>query len=272
MKKWTDKEIDILKKNAENGMGECLKYIDRTQSSIQSKAQKLGINIKYVMSDDGKMKLSIAMKKSILEGRSRGWYYINTDKSRKSYPEKFFCNVFMENKMYEKYTIIEKYPYGKYFIDFLFVEIKLIVEVDGSQHYRTQEAILHDSIRDEYFKNEGFKIYRIKWSDVIKNPQSEILELNSFILDIDKNSYRKYNISDCSKKKDSFCKCGNMKHQKSQKCRPCEIMNQRKVKVRPSVEELMRETSEIGFLATGRKYGVSDNAIRKWIKGGLTER
>jgi len=26
------------------------------------------------------------------------------------------------------------------------------------------------------------------------------------------------------------------------------------------------ETKDIGFSAVGRKYGVSDNAIRKWIK------
>lgn len=35
---------------------------------------------------------------------------------------------------------------------------------------------------------------------------------------------------------------------------------------RPSLEQLQREVSEIGYSATGRKYGVSDNSIRKWIK------
>lgn len=40
---------------------------------------------------------------------------------------------------------------------------------------------------------------------------------------------------------------------------------QRKVK-RPSYEQLLSEIKELGYLGTGRKYGVSDNAIRKWIK------
>lgn len=40
---------------------------------------------------------------------------------------------------------------------------------------------------------------------------------------------------------------------------------QRKVE-RPSLEQLLEETKAVGYLATGRKYGVSDNAIRKWIK------
>jgi HNH endonuclease len=35
---------------------------------------------------------------------------------------------------------------------------------------------------------------------------------------------------------------------------------------RPSYEQLMAEVSSMSFLAVGRKYGVSDNAIRKWIR------
>jgi hypothetical protein len=34
---------------------------------------------------------------------------------------------------------------------------------------------------------------------------------------------------------------------------------------RPSYEQLLAEVRADGFLATGRRYGVSDNAIRKWI-------
>jgi HNH endonuclease len=41
--------------------------------------------------------------------------------------------------------------------------------------------------------------------------------------------------------------------------------SQRKVK-RPPYEQLQNEVNELGYSATGRKYGVSDNAIRKWIK------
>lgn len=40
---------------------------------------------------------------------------------------------------------------------------------------------------------------------------------------------------------------------------------QRKVK-RPLYNQLMSDVSLFGYSATGRKYGVSDNAIRKWIK------
>jgi integrase len=35
---------------------------------------------------------------------------------------------------------------------------------------------------------------------------------------------------------------------------------------RPSYEVLKGEVARLGFAATGRKYGVSDNAVRKWLK------
>jgi len=42
-------------------------------------------------------------------------------------------------------------------------------------------------------------------------------------------------------------------------------LKQRRV-IRPSMNQLLKEIEELGFSGTGRKYGVSDNAIRKWIK------
>lgn len=35
---------------------------------------------------------------------------------------------------------------------------------------------------------------------------------------------------------------------------------------RPPAEQLMREIAETGYSAVGRRYGVSDNAIRKWVR------
>ncbi|MDQ4041441.1 MAG: HNH endonuclease [Actinomycetota bacterium] len=41
--------------------------------------------------------------------------------------------------------------------------------------------------------------------------------------------------------------------------------HRRKVE-RPDVDRLLAEIEAEGFLATGRRYGVSDNAIRKWVR------
>lgn len=48
----------------------------------------------------------------------------------------------------------------------------------------------------------------------------------------------------------------------SEKC--CRIKS-RKVE-RPTREQLERDLSEMSYLRVGKKYGVSDNAIRKWMK------
>jgi len=42
-------------------------------------------------------------------------------------------------------------------------------------------------------------------------------------------------------------------------------MSRRKV-TRPSKEQLLDDLKKMSWLAVGRKYGVSDNAVRKWMK------
>lgn len=43
------------------------------------------------------------------------------------------------------------------------------------------------------------------------------------------------------------------------------MVKTRKVE-RPAYNDLIAELKKSNYLALGRKYGVSDNAIRKWIK------
>jgi len=58
--------------------------------------------------------------------------------------------------------------------------------------------------------------------------------------------------------------CGKNKFNKIKKEKSNIRLNRRKVE-RPSYEQLMNEIKQLGYSGTGRKYGVSDNAIRKWI-------
>jgi hypothetical protein len=47
--------------------------------------------------------------------------------------------------------------------------------------------------------------------------------------------------------------------------------DRRKVE-RPSYEQLMSELAELSYVAVGRKYGVSDNAVRKWVRWYAAQR
>jgi len=73
-----------------------------------------------------------------------------------------------------------------------------------------------------------------------------------------KNNYGFYNGN-------YYCKCGNKKDRQSKRCKKCADLKQRKVE-RPDKETLLKDIEELGYKGTGRKYGVSDNAIRKWLK------
>ena len=66
-------------------------------------------------------------------------------------------------------------------------------------------------------------------------------------------------------KKIYYCECGNKKIKNSNQCNKCKGYSQRRV-TRPEIELLKKEIEKLGYRGAGRKYGVSDNAIRKWIK------
>ena len=49
------------------------------------------------------------------------------------------------------------------------------------------------------------------------------------------------------------------------RCQDCSNKNNRKT-IRPSYEQLCSDKEHMSMVAIGKKYGVSDNTIRKWIK------
>ena len=55
--------------------------------------------------------------------------------------------------------------------------------------------------------------------------------------------------------------CGGTHNKPPRMPRP----ERRKV-ARPSYEQLMVDVESMSMVAVGRKYGVSDNAVRKWIR------
>lgn len=74
------------------------------------------------------------------------------------------------------YNFLRTYPLrflrqkiiGGYIADFYCAKAGLIVEIDGSQHYR-DEAAEYDAARTEYFESLGLKVVRISNIEVNKN-------------------------------------------------------------------------------------------------------
>ena len=65
-----------------------------------------------------------------------------------------------------------------------------------------------------------------------------------------------------------FCKEKFITFYNKQNCCSCNCSNMksRKVKNRPSKEKILQEVEETNYCVVGRKYGVSDSAIRKWLR------
>lgn len=69
-----------------------------------------------------------------------------------------------------------------------------------------------------------------------------------------------------SKNKTHCIDCGIEINYGTLRCTNCNQMHQRKVKNRPSKEELFDLLKHNSFVAVGRMFNVSDNAIRKWCR------
>ena len=57
---------------------------------------------------------------------------------------------------------------GNYIVDFYCPRSKLIVEIDGGQHY-ANKGIGEDKIRDEYMRDKGLRVLRFSDREVLKN-------------------------------------------------------------------------------------------------------
>ena len=64
--------------------------------------------------------------------------------------------VALRDRRFENFKFRRQVPIGKYIVDFVCQEKKLIVELDGSQH----EGSVHDQVRDAWLRSVGYKTLR----------------------------------------------------------------------------------------------------------------
>ena len=64
------------------------------------------------------------------------------------------------------YKFRRQQPLGRYIVDFVCLEKRVVIEVDGGQH--AQQATL-DAERDNWLRDEGFVVLRFWNHDVLKN-------------------------------------------------------------------------------------------------------
>ena len=80
---------------------------------------------------------------------------------------------FLRDRQLSGYKFHRQHPIGPFIVDFVCLEKKLIIEVDGGQHSKQLEA---DSKRSDYFEERGYRVLRF-WN-------SEVLEENESVLNV----------------------------------------------------------------------------------------
>ena len=73
-------------------------------------------------------------------------------------------------------TIHRQKVIGHYIVDFYCPSAKLVIELDGSQHYE-QEGQQKDILRDAYLQNLGMTVLRYSNTDVNKNFEGVCLDI-----------------------------------------------------------------------------------------------
>jgi very-short-patch-repair endonuclease len=59
-------------------------------------------------------------------------------------------------------------PIGRYIVDFASFGARIVIEVDGGQHGRT-EGIQSDNVRDTFLQSQGFRVLRFWNSEIDQN-------------------------------------------------------------------------------------------------------
>lgn len=196
--------------------------------------------------------------------------------------EEFNFNNKIKNIL-PKNTLIEyQYNIGKYIVDIYLPDYNLVIEFDKYENKDNgREKYIKDKIKcnivklklnekdfnfysivPEIYKNMGFKEINNKKVKVNIEHKEDVKNDKENIIKKEKPK---------TKKSNSCIDCDTEIYQGNQRCTFC--MNKKKFQDsckntdRPSKEQLLKDIEELGYTGSGKKYGVSDNCVRKWIKG-----
>ena len=281
--KWSNEEIKFIKENySKMGRKKICESLNRSDSSVGVKAKELGLKVKYKPTFTEEELREVVNKSycmSNLIGNLNKTYtgtyvrivkkyiiFYNIDTSHFD-PHKKNKERIAKGEVQKKYPIEHYLKYGSSI---------------GSSHLK--EKLYKENLKQRSCETPGCN----QGEDWMGNKISLILDhING-----DSKDNRLGNLRilcpNCNAALPTHCrgykKINEKKISESKKIKEKEIvklekesnggltikkkincLSQRMVE-RPPFEQLQQEIKELGYLGTGRKYGVSDNSIRKWIK------
>ena len=119
--------------------------------------------------DEKIIQLAKTLRKNMTKEERRLWYdYLST------YPIRFY----------------RQRPIGRYIVDFYCAKAKLVIELDGSQHF-SEDGLAYDKERSAFLENSGIEI--IRFTNVeIKQKFSSVCEYIDSIVEKKANARRPF--------------------------------------------------------------------------------
>ncbi|MGZ4971025.1 MAG: endonuclease domain-containing protein [Methylobacter sp.] len=87
----------------------------------------------------------------------------------------------LRNRQVLNFKFRRQFPIVPFIVDFCCPELKLIIELDGSQHF---EQATYDQERSFYLAQRGFKVIRFWNNEVIENSEGVLERIYLVILEI----------------------------------------------------------------------------------------
>ena len=90
----------------------------------------------------------------------------------------------IRDKQIDNFRFRRQRPIGKYIVDFICLDAKLIVELDGGQH---ANDVTHDERRTAFLKSLGYRVLRFCNSEVVENLDGVLERLRGELLNANAN-------------------------------------------------------------------------------------
>jgi very-short-patch-repair endonuclease len=100
------------------------------------------------------------LRRNLTDAEQKLWYHLRA--------HRFMGRKFKRQK-----------PLGRYVVDFVCLEEKLIIELDGGQH---ADSIKYDHERDSWLRSQGYTVLRF-WNNELINETESVLEQIRLVLD-----------------------------------------------------------------------------------------
>ncbi len=104
----------------------------------------------------------------------------NRSLRKNSTPQEIIIWSKLRNRNFRNLKFRRQYQIGKYVVDFICIEKKIIIEIDGFQH-KEEKQEGYDKIRTEFLERRGYEVIRFWNNEINDNLEGVFLKIEEFL-------------------------------------------------------------------------------------------